>query len=346
MFKLSVVEVANDPTIPVQSPVSGFESITVAGYLERWLPHIRTRVRPVSYDGYESVVRCHINPALGHLRLAELHPLHLQDLYTDRLTTNQQRRRRPLSPTSVLHLHLVLSQALQQAVRWQLLPVNPAAGAQPPRPRRSEVLVATGDTLQHILQLLRGHQLEVPATIALTTGMRRGEILGLRWSDLTPDYTNAHIQQTLQNSRSAGLHYEQPKTHRSRRAIALPATLVALLTEHRSNQDARRAALADHWQDTDLIVDRGDGGPFSPNTLTSHWIRFVRENDLPHIRFHGLRHSHATLMLLEGIHPKVVSERLGHATIGITLDTYTHLLPSMQNEAAEAIDRIFRDAAA
>ena len=134
--------------------------------------------------------------------------------------------------------------------------------------------------------------------------------------------------------------------HRSRRAIALPATLAALLTDHRRNQNNRRTALADQWHDTDLIIDRGDGGPFNPNTLTSHWIRFVRANNLPHIRFHDLRHSHATLMLLEGIHPKVVSERLGHATIGITLDTYTHLLPSMQHEAAEAIDRIFRDAAA
>jgi integrase len=339
---------ANDPAATLVPPgtavVSGFEAITVADYLARWLAHVRTRVRPATYDGYESLVRCHINPALGQLPLAELHPLHLQDLYTDRLTPTPARR--PLSAGSVRNLHLLLTQALQQAVRWQLLTVNPAAGAQPPRPRRSEPLVATGEALQRILRHLHGHPLELPATIAITTGMRRSEILGLRWSDLSPDYTSAHIQQTLQLSRSGGLDYQQPKTHRSRRPVALPATLTALLTNHRRHQDARRAALAEHWHQTDLIVERGDGGPLNPDTLTSTWRRFIRKHNLPHVRFHDLRHSHATLMLLEGIHPKIVSERLGHASVSFTLEVYTHLLPNMQTEAAEAIDRIIQNAAA
>lgn len=327
---------------PLPAPVSGFEGITVGDYFDRWLAHIKTRVRPTTYYGYQAAIRHHLTPTLGHLRLQDLHPLHLQDLYAGCLDPPPPKR--AVSASTVLHLHLVASQALQQAVRWQLLPTNPAAGAQPPRPQRREMKVATGDDLQRILQALRGDVLELPATIALTTGMRRSEILGLRWSDLSPDYTSAHIQQTLQFAR--GLHFERPKTHRSRRAIALPATLTQLLTRHRQQQNARRHALGDQWHDTDLVVDRGDGAPVNPNTLTSQWRRFVRTNDLPVIRFHDLRHSHATLMLLEGIHPKIVSERLGHATIGITLDTYTHLLPSMQTEAAEAIDRIFTTTAA
>jgi integrase len=338
---------ANEPAAatapPTQALLSGFEAITVGEYLARWLAHVRTRVRPATYDGYESLVRCHINPTLGHHRLAELHPLHLQDLYSDRLTPTDSRR--PLSAGTVANLHLVLTQALQQAVRWQLLTVNPAAGAQPPRPRRPEPIVATGDTLHRILDHLHGHPLELPATIAITTGMRRGEILGIRWSDLTADYRSACIRQTLQITR-AGIDYQQPKTHRSRRPIALPTTLTNLLTQHRQNQHARRIALADEWQHTDLIVDRGDGGPLNPDTLTSTWRRFIREHKLPPIRFHDLRHTHATLMLLEGVHPKIVSERLGHASVSFTLDVYTHLLPNMQNEAADAIDRVFRNATA
>jgi len=128
--------------------------------------------------------------------------------------------------------------------------------------------------------------------------------------------------------------------------VALPQTLITHLRDHRQEQDARRAAANETWRQTDLIVDCGDGGPLNPDTLSSMWRRFARQYNLPTIRFHDLRHSHATLMLLEGIHPKIVSERLGHASIGITLDTYTHLLPSMQTEAAEAIDRIFHHAAA
>jgi integrase len=334
---------ARAQTLPTAAALSRFEAITLADYLARWLAHIRTRVRPATYDGYESLVRCHINPALGHLPLRDLHPLHLQDLYTDRLTPTPARR--PLSPGSVRNLHLVLTQALQQAVRWQLLTANPAAGAQPPRPRRSDPAVATGEALQRILQHLPGHPLELPATIAITTGMRRSEILGLRWNDLSANYSSAHIQQTLQLTRT-GFHYEQPKTHRSRRPVALPATLATLLTNHRSNQDARRAALRQRWHQTDLIVDRGDGAPLNPDTLTSTWRRFIRKHNLPHVRFHDLRHSHATLMLLEGIHPKIVSERLGHASVSFTLEVYTHLLPDMQTEAAEAIDRILQNAAA
>jgi integrase len=337
-----IAEFSNS-SLQLERPFTGLDGITLADYLTRWLTHVRTRVRPATYHGYESLVRCHITPTLGDVPIRDLHPLHLQDLYANRLTPTLTRR--PLSAGTVLNLHLTLSQALQQAVRWQILPTNPAAGAQPPRPRRPEMLVATGESLHRILRHLPGHPIELPATIALATGMRRGEVLGLRWGDLTPDYTSAHITQALQVTRD-GLAYQTPKTHRSRRPVALPATLSDLLHRERAKQEARRHALTDSWQGTDLIVDRGDGGPLNPDTLTSMWRRFVRQHDLPTIRFHDLRHSHATLMLLEGIHPKIVSERLGHASIGITLDTYTHLLPSMQTEAAEAIDRIFQQTAA
>jgi len=319
---------------------AGFDAtiLTVGAYLARWLQHAKARVRPTTYDGYHAIVRCHTQP-LSNLSLSELHPLHLQQLYTD--LQHPTPPAKPLSAGSVLNVHLLLTQALGQAVRWQILDRNPAHGAQPPRPQRPAHTVADPQQLHHILQLLEEHPLELPYAIAIATGMRRGELLALRWHDLTPDYTTAHIQQTLQATRSGGLIYQPPKTHRSQRAVALPAFLTPRLETHRAEQAARREAAGDSWHDHDLINDNGDGQPINPDTLSSAWRRFRHQHQLPPLRFHDLRHSHATLMLIQGIHPKIVSERLGHASINITLDTYTHILPTLQHQAANAFDQLF-----
>jgi integrase len=169
--------------------------------------------------------------------------------------------------------------------------------------------------------------------------MRRGEILALKWSDLDEGLTVAHVRRSLETA-GGRLVFEGPKTKRSRRAVALPAFLRPYLVRHRAEQEARRAACP-QWVDLDLVLDRGDGRPRHPDTLSSGWRRLVRQSGLPHVRFHDLRHAHATLMLVGGVHPKVVSERLGHASVGITLDTYSHVLPSMQTEAARMLDELF-----
>jgi integrase len=314
-------------------------SLTVGAYLERWLNHTRSRVRPSTHEGYAALLRCHVIPTLGPLPLAQLHPLHLQDLYAHLLEPRPQHR--SLASGTVRNLHLALNNALNQAVRWQLLASNPAGGAQPPRPRRAQPTIADPTLLQTVLDQLQGHPVELPAVIAITTGMRRGEIVALRWSDLSPDRTQARIQQTLQATNN-GLVYQPPKTHRSRRAVVLPAYLKPHLNRQERSQAERRHELGEGWQTNDLIVDRGDGGPLHPDSLSSAWRRFLHQRKLPPIRFHDLRHSHATLTLAEGIHPKIVSERLGHASIGITLDTYSHVLPTMQTQAADTFDRVFQ----
>ena len=171
--------------------------------------------------------------------------------------------------------------------------------------------------------------------------MRRGEILALRWSDVSGDLSVAHVRRTLQPTET-GLVFERPKTHRSARSVMLPAFLGPYLLRQRADQARRRQKLGgDGWSDHDLVVDDGDGTPFNPGTLSAGWARFLRKAGLPWVRFHDLRHAHATLMLLQGVHPKVVSERLGHASVGITLDTYSHVLPVMQEEAARAFDDLF-----
>jgi integrase len=304
-------------------------------YLDAWLAHVRGRVRQKTWEGYEGLIRLYAKPHLGDRSLSDLGPLDLQHLYSGLLERDP-----PLSGGTVLNLHLVLTQALSQAVRWGYLSSNPAAGAQPPRPRRAELAVIDAAIAGRLLRATAGTRFEAPVAIAIATGMRRGEILGLRWSDISPDLSLAHVCRSVQPTGN-GLVFELPKTKRSRRAVVLPAFLVPYLERQRADRDERRRALGSGWIEHDLVVDRGDGRPVNPDTLSSGWAIFVRKRALPLVRFHDLRHAHATLMLQQGVHPKIVSERLGHASIGITLDTYSHVLPAMQQEAAAAFDELF-----
>jgi integrase len=306
--------------------------VSTGEYLSQWLRHCKSRVRSKTHEGYEGVIRLYATPGIGPLPLARLHPLDLQQLYSSLIE-------RGLAGGTVLNLHLVLAQALSQAVRWGLIERSPAAGAQPPRPRRPEPVVVDPALAARILEAVTGTPMELPAVVALGTGMRRGEILALRWADLDPGFTTAQVRRSLQVS-GEGLHFVEPKTRRSRRSVALPAFLGPYLVRHRQDQQARRAACS-AWVELDLVLDAGDGRPRHPDTLSSGWYSFLRRSGLPHVRFHDLRHAHATLLLLSRVHPKVVSERLGHASVGITLDLYSHVLPSMQTEAAEAIDALF-----
>lgn len=311
------------------------ETGTFGQYLDFWLDHARGRVRAKTWEGYECLVRVHAKPALGDIALADLSPLQIQGLYSSLLAKEP-----PLSGGTVLNLHLVLTQALSQAVRWDYLVKNPAAGAQPPRPRRKETTVIDIAASERILEAAAGTRLEAPAAIAIATGMRRGEILGLYWTDLSKNYESAQVSRTLQWTAAAGLCFERPKTARSRRMIVLPEFLRPYLKRQRADQDRRRDESSD-WQETGLVIDRAEGMPWDPRSFTSTWRRFLTKAGFPLIRFHDLRHAHATLMLSKGVHPKIVSERLGHASIGITLDTYSHVLPSMQQDAADAFDEIF-----
>lgn len=312
--------------------------LTVEAFLCGWLAHVRGRVRASTYEGYESLVRCRALPSIGEVGLQDLHPLHLQDLY-GRLFRPVKSGGAGLSGGTVRNLHLVLTQAFGQAVRWQLLLRSPAAGAQPPRPRQPHRAAIDPPLVERVLAAASGDRLEAVVALAVSTGMRRGEILALRWSDLDADFSLLQVRRTLQPTRD-GLVFEHPKSARSRRNVALPAFTRPYLERQRVAQQERRQQCSD-WQNEDLIVDRGDGAPLHPDTLSSAWRRFVKVNGLPRIRFHDLRHAHATLMLIQGVHPKVVSERLGHASVGITLDTYSHVLPTMQTEAVDAFDRLF-----
>lgn len=240
----------------------------------------------------------------------------------------------------MLLVHRVLSQALQQAVRWQMLGKNPADAVEPPRPRKYNPPVLTPEQVDRLISVTEDNPLRTLVRLAIMTGLRRGELLGLRWQDLDLESGVLRVFQSAQWISGQGWSFREPKTRSSRRSVALGRTIIAELTEHRKRQLEQRLKLGSVYADLDLVFSTALGTPIDPSNLRREWERIRRAADLPSLRFHDLRHVHASLMLLRGVHPKVVAERLGHADVGITMNTYSHILPNLQEEAAADLDQL------
>jgi integrase len=221
-----------------------------------------------------------------------------------------------------------------------MIPRNPCDGATAPQPHRNEMRVLTGEQAGALLTGTRDHPSHALYVLAVTTGMRQGELLGLRWQDVDFDGARLFVRRSLQRQRENGLVFIEPKTSRSRRSIKLGQHAVAALREHRRNQLTHRMALGSDWRDQDLVFANPAGGPLDPSWQTAIFKKALIAVELPPIRFHDLRHTAATLLLSRGVHPKVVSEMLGHASITLTLDTYSHLVPVLHDHAAELMDSI------
>lgn len=345
------------------------DKMLVREYLDRWLKdYARVSVAPKTYERYDQIVRLHLSPSIGHIPLLKLKPLHIQAMEAEALVSGRKRRRKTLadasvatprqneasepedkkkteglSARSVLHLHRVLRTALQQAVKWQILPRNPADAVRPPRPERKEMQALDEDGTAKLLVSAQSTRVWIPVLLAVTTGMRRGEILGLRWSDVDLDNGVLCVRQALSKTQAEGIVFREPKTAKSRRTLALMHMTVDALKEHRKRQTEERLRLGPVFEDHGLVCAKEDGRPWHPESFTSAWRILCRDTGVT-VRFHDLRHTHATQLLRGGIHPKVVSERLGHSTIALTLDTYSHVLPGMQEEAAAKLDAILQKA--
>lgn len=309
-----------------------------------WLPAKRTTVRPTTHQSYEQVIRTHIVPRLGGVPLRELKASALNSFYADLLASGRVDGRGGLSPKTVRNTHVVIRKALSDAVRWSRLAVNPADNADPPRLRdagstamRTWMAVELRAFLESVQD--EEHGLHPLLVLAATTGMRRGELLGLRWRDVEFQQARISVRQTVV-SVAYQLHFSTPKTKRGQRSIAIDPYTTALLRDYRVRQHSKRLLAGPLWTDNDLVFCRDDGNPIHPDYLSKLFERLVVTSGLPHIRLHDLRHTHATLALAAGVHPKVVSERLGHASISITLDTYSHVIPALQEEAAETVARL------
>jgi integrase len=315
-------------------------SVTVADYLTGWLETVRPRLRPTTWNSYR-IAAARVARSLGNTLVQSLTPLEVERFYADLLAGAEETR--PLSPKTVRNTHIVLRKALADAERLGLVPRNPAASAKAPTASAPDHKTWTADQLASFLRSIAGTRLEAAFVVLATTGMRRGEVLGLRWPDVDLPAARLAVVQTV-TTVSDKIVVTPPKTPRSRRSVSLDPVTVAALEQRRLAQKRERLAAGELWSDEGWVFGDEIGRPLHPNSLTRLFETSAAKAALPPIRLHDLRHTYATLALSAGVHPKIVSERLGHATVGITLDLYSHVTPTLDGEAASLVaSHIFGD---
>ena len=307
-------------------------------YLVRWLEDsVLHSVRPKTYDSYELNVR-RLQPLIGSVRLGSLSPAHVQSAYGALL-------RRGLSARSVHHAHAVLHKALKQAVLWNLIPRNPTEAASRPRPAQTEMQTLNEDEVRRLFEASVEDPMHALWVLLATTGLRLGEALGLKWDDLDSQGGRLAVRRALQRQRGAGLVFVEPKTGKSRRTVHLAAGTIRVLSEHRQRQRRARLRNGTTWQEGNLVFCTESGLPLEGGQVSWRFHKALEAAGLPRIRVHDLRLTAATLLLTRGVHPKVVQEMLGHSTITLTLDTYSHVAPALHAEAAAEMEALFSESA-
>ena len=328
--KLAVALKARQDGLPVPA-----ERQTVAQYLAGWLESTRPSLRPRTWIRYEEYVRLHAIPEVGKVSLSRLSPQHLQRLYASRLESG-------LSPTTVAHLHAVLHRALYRAARLGLVPRNVAALVEPPRIKRREMMTLCLEQSNVLLRAAKGDRLEALYVLALTIGMRQGELLALRWRDVDIEGRMIRVTGTMQRTPD-GLNIAEPKTASSRRHVAITDRAVDALRRHETRQKEERLRLGEAWEKSELVFANEVGrGIEAGNLIRRSFHPLLERAGLPRIRFHDLRHRAATLMLAGGVHAKVVAEMLGHSQIAVTLDLYSHVTPTLQRQATDTLDALLQ----
>ena len=318
------------------------DKTTLAQFLERWLAHIKTQVTPRTYGGYAERVRNNIIPALGATRLIKLLPEQISEAYSKALTSGRCDGKGGLSPQTVKHIHVVLKQALAQARVWRAISHNPADLVKPPKLARGEMQTVNTDQTAAMIEAARGTPIFIPILLGVLCGMRRGEICALRWRSIDLDAGQLSVVASTEQGRG-GMREKEPKSGKGR-LIALPPMLVAELRRHRMQQAEWLLRLGVRLTNDHYVCLREDGESVWPSSLTRAFRTFMRRHKLSQIRFHDLRHSHATHLLAANVHPKIAQERLGHSNVSITLNTYSHVVPGMQQEAAAKVDAVIQAA--
>jgi len=314
--------------------------------LQEWLPAIRGTLRPTTYASYTSLCERHVIPRLGAVQLQKLSPSQLNGLYAQLLEEGRVRGGGGLSNSSVRRVHAVIHRFCHDAVRWGRLTVNPAAAADPPKAsaEHDELTVWNAEQLAAFLASTESDRLFGLWRLLAMTGMRRGEALGLRWDDLDMEAGQLSIRRALVPVNSVA-QISEPKTKRGRRTIALDPETLEALKAHAARQADEQALWEGSWSDLGYVFTREDGRLLAPQVVSKTFRALARRAALPRIRLHDLRHTYATLALAAGVNPRVVSARLGHATVAFTLDIYSHVLPQADRDAAERIADLLRPAA-
>lgn len=307
-------------------------NLKLGEYLDRWLSDsVKDTVRQRTWERYEQIVRVHIKPALGRVKLKTLTPNHVRALYREKLDAGS-------SPRTVNYIHVTLHKAFKDALSDGLVPRNPVVGVRSPRPEK-EVTPLTQEQARKLLDTARsnGDRMYALYVMALHCGLREGELLGLKWGDVDFGRGVLHISRTLSQTRT-GHKFEKPKSGKGR-AVKLSQGALEALGSHRAHQNKARLAVGSLWQDNGLVFPTTIGTTMSgTNLMNRHFLPLLKSAGLPRVRLHDLRHTCATILLSMGQHPKYVQELLGHANISITLDVYSHVLPGMGDSLADAMD--------
>ncbi len=306
---------------------------TVEQFLTDWLENTHKRhVRPRTYERYREAVYLHIIPSLGKHQLQKLTVQHVQRFYT-------KKEDEGLAPATIIYYHSVLHNALDTAVKRGLVARNICDLASPPHRKRFEIQPLSGEQAQKLLTVIQGHKWEALFTLAIATGLRRGEILGLKWQDINFTTGTLQVRRILSRvptqvaKREHAYVEAEPKTQKSRRNVVIASFALELLKQHRVQQLETKLKAGTAWQEHDYVFCTLVGTHLGPNHVVEEFKKLLKKAELPDIRFHDLRHSAASLLLTAGVHPKIVQEILGHTQISMTMDIYSHVLPGMQEDA-------------
>lgn len=324
-----------------QNEFANPSKIALKEYLNKWLEiYCLPNLAKSTFESYKIIVDKHINPYLGHIKLQKLQPAQIQEYYAYAQKSGRKKNGKKdnpgLSNKTVHYHHRVLKQALGYAVKpMQLLAVNPADSTEPPKPKKYHPNYMSVETIQKLLEAIKGEWLEMPAILSLALGLRRGEVLGLKWSNIDFDNNVVFIKETLVCTNKEVI-LKEPKSEESRRFIEMPPTLATMLKKHRTEQKKMRLLLKE-YRDNDLVCCNDNGTLINPSTLSSAFRRLLNKRGLQHIRFHDCRHTFATLGLESGISLKTMQELLGHATISMT-GVYSHVTKKVKKDAANKIE--------
>ncbi|MFL5629584.1 MAG: tyrosine recombinase XerC [Ktedonobacteraceae bacterium] len=314
-------------------------SQTVEQFVVDWLENThRRKVRPRTYERYREAVYLHIVPVLGRIQLQKLTAQHVRAFYTKKADEG-------LSASTIICYHSVLHLALDMAVKWGIIPRNVCDLVSPPRRERFEIQPLTTEQAEKLIYTVRGHKWEALFILALVTGLRRGEILGLKWQDI--DFATGTLQvrrilsrvPTKMPGRTHVYVEAEPKTKQSRRSVTIAPFALAVLKNHQARQLEAKQKADKAWQEHDYVFCTSIGTHLNPNEVVDELKKLLRQAELPNIRFHDLRHSAASLLLQLSVHPKVVQELLGHTQISMTMDVYSHVLPGMHQEAINRLHK-------
>jgi integrase len=317
--------------------------LTLSQFVDQWLEHVEPRVAPRTFERYREIARKNLVPLLGQIILTKLRPDQISAAYAKALKSGRRDGSGGLSPRTVHHMHRVLKQALATALRWRMLLHSPVDSVDPPKVERTKMKAFDPDETARLLAHFRGTRMFVPVILAVMCGLRRGEITALCWRSVDLTRGQLSVAESTEQT-TKGLRQKETKSGRSR-TVALPSLVIDELRRRRAQQAEELLKVGVGITNQAYLVAREDGRPLQPNSLTHEFVRILaKARDLRRIRFHDLRHTHATHLLSNGIHPKVAQERLGHSTVGITLDLYSHVLPGMQEDAAAKVDATIRAA--